>query len=707
MPWPDNLAMFVSTLVHGQDERGRLMRRTILRYVNLCFVLTLRMMSPRVKKRFPTMEHLVEAGFLQPSEKRIFEDLDRKTSHPKYWMPLVWAGGIITRARKEGRVKDDFSLKSLIDGLNVFRAGCGGMLNYDWISIPLVYTQVVTLAVYMYFMATLMGNQFLDTTKHYPKHEVDLVVPVFTFLQFCFYMGWLKVAESLVNPFGEDDDDFELNWLVDRNLQVSYVIVDEMHQEHPELVRDQYWDDVFPAELPYTAASKQYQTGPPTPSTENVEVSEAQAEFMPLETVLEEVLGGVDDIEDDDSGASRRETHPMRILKGKPAGSTGSINASSSSGPPPERKNSVFNMLSKLFRRVESGKDLGSNLGSTASLPGQRARCASRMSSRCQSQAQSHASMARESTYQDEMFHMSDVSLAASVLTIGSHIQMVAPRRCSVDHDVEETADTSEVAQLLPSAARTKDTPRKISFSKDTTCSTPGEVRRLDNVETDDVSDVSGSSVKTSYLQENADDVSISVSPKPKMFDSQRIAAIRTRKVADWRDPGPGLLTLEQGGDAPRIVVPFSPPVTHSFAQASTSPSVSTPGRERRRGSLPWEDAAGTRPSSSLTRSVRQQEERPGPEADPAACDPALLASTSPAVAPPADKPGAFTPSAAIPVPALSPAHEAPEGDGAAMPLGRRTIHEFRELAPISEQCEADSLYCRTPRDDSGRESTV
>lgn len=196
------------------------------------------------------------------------------TKYSKQWMPIVWAASIITRARKEGRIRDDFAVKTLIDELNKFRAQTGLLIQYDTISIPLVYTQVVTLAVYSYFVTAVFGRQWIEgkTLKDGYVNMIDLYFPIFTTLQFFFYMGWLKVAESLINPFGEDDDDFEVNWLIDRDLQVSYMIVDEMHHEHPELIKDQYWDQIFPAQLPYTIETEAFREHHPQPSTANIEL---------------------------------------------------------------------------------------------------------------------------------------------------------------------------------------------------------------------------------------------------------------------------------------------------------------------------------------------------------------------------------------------------------------------------------------------------
>ncbi|XP_032383312.1 bestrophin-2 [Etheostoma spectabile] len=285
IPLPDRLMCVLSGGLQGSDERGRLLRRTMMRYASLSALLILRSVSTAVFKRFPTMDHVVEAGFMSREERKKFEGLH--SPYNKYWIPCVWFTNLAAVARCEGRIKDDHTLKLLLEELNGFRGKCSMLFHYDMISVPLVYTQVVTLAVYSFFLVCLIGRQFLDPSQGYPGHDLDLYVPIFTLLQFFFYAGWLKVAEQLINPFGEDDDDFETNWLIDRNFQVSMMAVDEMYGDLPMMERDRYWNDSNPRP-PYTAATLFVLRKPSFQgSTFDMAIPKEEMHFQPLEDIAE------------------------------------------------------------------------------------------------------------------------------------------------------------------------------------------------------------------------------------------------------------------------------------------------------------------------------------------------------------------------------------------------------------------------------------
>ncbi|XP_078285656.1 bestrophin-2a-like [Rhinoraja longicauda] len=297
IPLPDRLMCVISGNVHGPDERGRMLRRTMMRYASLSALLILRSVSTAVIKRFPTMDHVVEAGFMTRDERKKYESLH--SPYNKYWIPCVWFTNLAAKGRKEGRIKDDSALKLLMEELNTFRAKCSLLFHYDWISIPLVYTQVVTIAVYSFFLTCLIGRQFLDPAQGYAGHDIDLYIPVFTLLQFFFYAGWLKVAEQLINPFGEDDDDFETNRLIDRNfqgcidcscdccIQVSMMAVDDMYQDLPLMEKDRYWDESNPRP-PYTAATVFVLQKPSFQgSTFDMTISKDDMHFQPMEEIEE------------------------------------------------------------------------------------------------------------------------------------------------------------------------------------------------------------------------------------------------------------------------------------------------------------------------------------------------------------------------------------------------------------------------------------
>lgn len=58
-----------------------------------------------------------------------------------------------------------------------------------------------------------------------------------------------------------------------------------MHHEHPELIRDQYWEQVFPSELPYTVAAEKFREEHPESSTAKVEIPVNEAMTSNLSSV--------------------------------------------------------------------------------------------------------------------------------------------------------------------------------------------------------------------------------------------------------------------------------------------------------------------------------------------------------------------------------------------------------------------------------------
>lgn len=67
-----------------------------------------------------------------------------------------------------------------------------------------------------------------------------------------------------------------------------------MHHTHPELVRDQYWDEVFPQELPYTLASEPFREQHPLPSTANIAVMPTAADMVPSGIKIDEMQSMAD-----------------------------------------------------------------------------------------------------------------------------------------------------------------------------------------------------------------------------------------------------------------------------------------------------------------------------------------------------------------------------------------------------------------------------
>uniref|UniRef100_A0A914HZ79 Multifunctional fusion protein n=1 Tax=Globodera rostochiensis TaxID=31243 RepID=A0A914HZ79_GLORO len=243
----DGVAQSVTTIIRGNDPDTVVARRNIMRYMCLVQVLVLRDISIKVRKQFPDMQSMIEAGLLQPHELQLLETIggDREQQHRmcqfgKHWVPHNWACQLCYRLRERAKIASDPLLGHLLREVNAFRERLQNLSNFDLVPIPLVYPQLVFISVRTYFLICLLSRQNIqslpssanDGEMHFLN--IELFFPVMTVLQFVFYMGWTKVAEALLNPLGEDDDDFETLFVIERNLTIAMLLADPCHDQLPE-----------------------------------------------------------------------------------------------------------------------------------------------------------------------------------------------------------------------------------------------------------------------------------------------------------------------------------------------------------------------------------------------------------------------------------------------------------------------------------------
>ena len=126
----------------GNDEYSRLVRRTVVRYTVLSIIEVLRTLSSKVMKRFPTYDHLVEAGVITIKEVKALERAQSMTDYHCYWVPITWASSLSLQAWEKGYIKKAKFLVSLNKEMANVKMKCGEVFNYSFIYFPLVYTQV-------------------------------------------------------------------------------------------------------------------------------------------------------------------------------------------------------------------------------------------------------------------------------------------------------------------------------------------------------------------------------------------------------------------------------------------------------------------------------------------------------------------------------------------------------------------------------------
>jgi len=231
LPEIDQIAVLMGGLVvtdGKNDEEAHNFKILVLRYCLLSYCLVMRKISKGMRKEYWSTETLIDKGLITKKEaEHMDRDREVEVLSLKWFVPLAWAVDRIKQSKFGSQVLIPVEHKQLFAAVKSFQHQLQRVHCYCEYPIPTVYKQVVIFAVGSFFTLAVIAEQELIYDPEENAESPNFGFPIFLVLKFIFIAGWLCVAETIRNPFGEDEEDINVIKCLDHNIWVASVAIEQ------------------------------------------------------------------------------------------------------------------------------------------------------------------------------------------------------------------------------------------------------------------------------------------------------------------------------------------------------------------------------------------------------------------------------------------------------------------------------------------------
>jgi len=196
----NNMAVMIATYVIGDDEGTIQAREDMCRYMNLAHALV-----------YKQADNSDELGDLVAKRLLTVDELESIQNMPsRYIIVYTWLSALLREVATNGRlVFPEFVLPLMHAEISLMRGGAADIFMFLNSQIPYAYVHLLTLVTKIH-VAFVLGYSSGLIGQGFEERSLQMIIfaYIYLFATRVIYEGLLQIHHVLVNPFGEDPDDF-------------------------------------------------------------------------------------------------------------------------------------------------------------------------------------------------------------------------------------------------------------------------------------------------------------------------------------------------------------------------------------------------------------------------------------------------------------------------------------------------------------------